>query len=566
MAHADEKRCVYPVMPKSPDVGSAGWIDRGPERPTDSVYSQFGYGGYTFKQFEVKPCVMGQSMPAEDPVLLRAGMWLATVIAAVAVRAARLVFGHDGVWTVFASIFAPLTTLMPGWAFVMFSSVGVTASAIWLASINRAGRVKDVAVKSVSILLVMTAAGACMTWALVIPRAQSDMIGASLGGLQTLTTGSAGSADVAIGDAMTDNVLMPMWAYARLGPYPDAVDKYAWRLRAASTFSRTEMDDIQAAYAAGNGPGAEARLVGRKAIQQTQIADEMKATHPAARAYLDREETQGQVDGIALGVGVAMLGLLVLIVALVVIAVAKAALCAGVWLFPLAAAVLQHPRFQRSAATFGLVLWWLTLAAFGACAVFVLWMLGPMRALVGDGATSMEDRFLALVLIYGVLFVLWKFRRVVWSVKRRADKIAAGGSTSSVAALTQAGRGEAKESWLRYRAQRATTHGNSDGVEKGKSAAPDAPSRTPDPVVESETPPTRFEAALHRRAERKTRERTRVADATSDAARPSATSPDDFDEALNRRYARMEEDEIARRQPAEVVETEPPVVVSTVVK
>ena len=402
--------CLYPPVVQNPLETDSGQIDPGPEVPTGSPYSQFGYGGLDVVRYESGSCVAGVSVTGRpntgvSGMVYGAGKWVATAVTAVAVALAREVFTDGPLWQAVAAMFAPLQAVIPPQSFALLATMMGTLAFTMVVLVARRGDKTGWAFRRyAAILAISFAAIGCYTWNAVIPDMWGKTAGISLAATQDITTGSAGAADVAIGDMFTDHVLMPMWARAQLGSDQAAIDTYAWRLRAASTLTRSEVEQVRS---------GQARFEDIKKAKEgdyRKTAAELKGTHPQAYAHLTGEDTTGRGWSGVMGAGVAAAAAAMLVAALAVVAAGKAAGVAAVHGFPVVAPFLMLPRLHGVAGWLAVALWDAFLATVGAVFVFVLWMLGPMRGL-SVSEVPILWRLVGLGLIYGLLWAGWKWRR-----------------------------------------------------------------------------------------------------------------------------------------------------------
>lgn len=417
--------CLFPPVVQNPVEVEAGQVDPGPQVPTGSTYSQFGYGGLDVVRYESSACVAGVSLTGRpgtgvSGMVYGSAKWVATAVAAVVVSLAREVFTDGPLWQAVDAMLTPLLAVMPPESFAVLSTIlGTLAFTVVVLVARRGDKTGWAFRRYAAILAVFFAAVGCYTWSAVVPDVWSKTAGISLAATQDITTGSVGSADVAIGDMFTDHVLMPMWARAQLGSDQSAIDAYAWRLRAASTLNRSEVEQVR------SGQASFEDLRKAKEGDYRKAAADMKKNHPASYAHLTGEDTTGRGWAGVMGAGVVIAAAAALVAALTVVAAGKFLGVAAVHGFPVVAPFLMLPRMHGLAGWVVVALWDALLATVGAVFVFVLWMLGPMRGL-SVSTIDIQWRLIALVLIYVVLYAAWKSRRW-WTrkvpAKKRADEV-----------------------------------------------------------------------------------------------------------------------------------------------
>lgn len=545
---AAQADCLFPPVVQNPTEVDAGQIDPGPTTATGSVASQFGYGGLDVVRYESKACIAGQSLtgrpgPTVSGSVYAVGKWVATVVVAVLASLAREVFTDGPLWQAVNAMFSPLTAIIPPQSLALLSALIAPLAVSVIVWRARSGDQTGWAMhRYAGIVLIGVVAVGCYTWTKAVPDAWGKTAGVALLAVQEVSTGTSGAPDVAVRDTFTDHVLMPMWAHAQLGSDPSAVETYAWRLRAASTVSRAEADQIKA------GQTTFEELAKRKEVDYRQTAAEMKKTHPAAYAHLTGDDTTGQAWSGILGAGVAIVAGAVLVAALVVVGIGKTGSFAFVYGFPVAAAFLMLPRLQQAAGKLAVIMWDVTLASIVAVFVFVLCMLGPIHGLMTSTHLSMVHRFAGLALVYLLMWVVWKMRHRItrrWKVRKHVDD-----ARKQVDVIVQTVTGNASPATDQpddgTPRRRTVVHAETGQVEPDPAPEPASPEGEPDRE--------RFTADVTRRVEAHTQPEPPAVD---DPDAPTTPAPDTSDERVEQRrfsdrvtdrLERMELDELERRR------------------
>lgn len=421
--------CLFPPQVVLPSETLAGAIDRGPKDPTSSSYSQLGFAGLRLPTFEAKSCIKGVPIggrPGDDrnTTIGNATIGGMAVIGAIATESPRIVMDRDGLWSVVRSMLAPLPVAFDATTIILFLTIGSTVTATflaWRASLTEEWRATRIATHRAAIIFCF--AVLCMAWTGIVATTQMKAVGATMQATQMVATGNAGTADTVIGDAIHDGIIAPSQAYALLGPDKAAVDKYAWRLRAASTVSRREEAKLWQETANGNGGAYLTGLVERKNADYISVMTEMKRDDPRVYRRAAGLDTDGRASGGILGLLLVILGVLPEVAALAVIGGARALGEVTPYVFPLAAAVLMFPTMQRFAGLIGRkVITW-TAAACVCCVAFVAWVIGPIRGIVANVEATMWERLIAMSILYGGIWFGWKMRDEIVAKLKISDDI-----------------------------------------------------------------------------------------------------------------------------------------------
>lgn len=547
--------CEVPPEPQQPTQALQGF-DSGPLHPTGSDYSTFGWGGLRVVTYESNLCVGGVTVGSPRPDMqTRAAnfaLWFATAVAVVATVLARWVFAPDLLWQAVSTALAPFGIVLPPAFIGLLLTLAAFVLLVWgtfRLLRDEATAHKDVRSKTLQAAFIVGAAIVCLSWTVAIPRAHGAAISVSLAAVQQGATGQVGAADVAIADAFTNNILAPVWARAQLGPNPEVVQQYGWRLRAASTLTREEERRV------ADDPAAYEELVEQKNADYQAVSAEIKASHPSSYARHAGHQTDGRAGTAGMGFVMSLLSGGVILVTLGAVLVARVVLPIAVYLFPGVAPLLMLPGLQWLAGEIGKsVLRW-TFAAFAGGLLFVLWMIGPMRALVPSDATPTQKAFTLLVLYIG-LSALWRRRRAIAERAGLVQDLERARDAAHIAV------DEVRASFGRSRGGGPVLAGPDRDVQDTTPESAQAggvQDDTPRIVVTHEVPDVDVEVrydppSLRSDAERDGVEEADLAPVIDHAAEERRR----FEERVEARYVAMESDEIKARAPEPAAATEPP--------
>lgn len=400
--------CKRPPSPASPREGMAGRVDSGPSAPTGSDYSRLGWGGLGLVIYDpgCSPAKTWAPRVQDGPNAVAAGLlWLATVLSAATILLARIVTDPSG-WL--GVILQPVldtigVTVAPAVFTVLYFLLAAVAATMLVASARKKGALPGVARASGGMLAILVVAAACIGWSQAAARSTDGMTAMVFPAVGKAVAGGT-PVDVALGDMLTDGVIVPLWTMAQLGDDSPAAITAGKALREASTFTREEQARIDA------DPAQRAPLTAAKLTAYVAAAKSWQDTQPASYEQgLAGNDTGYRVQWAAL----ALLGTLLtagpLLAALAAWTVFAVFLEVVPRVFPIFAGFLQLPRWQRHAAA--AARWggkWAGIGV-GGIVVFLAWG-SIVGAVIGNPALSIWQRLGGLTVLAVVVAVAWRLR------------------------------------------------------------------------------------------------------------------------------------------------------------
>lgn len=410
--------CTRPPKPQKPFDTVAGLIDHGPvvEASPGSWYATRGYAGFSLPIYD-PGCAPGlnsmQKRVFDPPNTFAVGLIGASLatVAVVAVASRFVIEGTglgqvlDGfVTAVHGTVAAPI--LLNPWFFIGGVGLAFTVLA-WRA--NKAADVPGTAKGSAAIVAIILGALLVLSSAFAVgPAYDSATKEAYRAAAATWQGDRDDPVDVFVADQLIQRGVFPLWARTLLGNNPQAIDKYAWRLYAAGSYTVAEEAKADAS------PQAAREMLDKKQADFRAVAAEMKTSDPDAYAHLSGVDTLSRP-----GPPIVMF-LTVLIIAAVALAsilavgAGKAAVRVALAGFPLGALAWVQPALQTRLVDAGRVVWSLVKIAFVGVVAFVT----VMAAVLGAGGTAgvanssagLGGRAVALLLVVALLVYAWKRR------------------------------------------------------------------------------------------------------------------------------------------------------------
>lgn len=327
---------------------------------------------------------------------------------------------------------------------------------------------------------------------------------------------STGSSDpaAAFGDFWVDHVMVPTYGIVHLGPSGDAADKYAERLWQAQSYTRAE----EAAALAD--PAVDADLVRRKKADYRAVAEEVKASDPAAYKRLSGEGQDSRPAWALLSVLLTLPTNAVVSVCAAGAAVARFVARYGVAIWPAVAVLTMHPSLhgwgRTYASEFGrfLLLGALSLAGLGA-------YMPVMSAIVNADGVPWLARMIGAAGLTAFVIAMWKRRDELAKKAHIHRQVAAveAAANASVHAASRASRG-VKERW--------------DESRPPEPAGGDARAATPPAAPEQTIPAGRVHDVVKARRNAETVAASRVDPVASPTTLKTSASMQDIESAAAR--------------------------------
>ena len=304
------------------------------------------------------------------------------------------------------------------WWWVLFGSVSLAATAIYMAWRARLGEVGRDAGMHLRALVITGSALAIVGGTLVVgPMVNQGVRNVYDALSSTAVVGSDGqSAASAVCDAITDGLIYPAWAGAHFGLDEAAKEQYGERLLAASTLTWEEQLRVDA-------DPAEARnLMEAKADDYIAIANEIKEQRPMAWQSLAGVDTMSRAGWGALAFFGAMPPAAILVFCMWTALVLMVGVRLLVYVWPVIAAVVQYPPLHYVASRiFGQLARWVVFALL-SMAVYVVTTSAIIPAFVVSDM-SLLAKVVAIISLVGVTRELWRRRKVIYRKARVQDTV-----------------------------------------------------------------------------------------------------------------------------------------------